>query len=263
MTEKDLQSSRTHLVVKDNALIQKARYSLTPTQQKLIAYVISLIKPTDKEFQKYEISVADFCQLCGIDKRYFYSEFQEIIDDLDNKAFWVKTDTKKFKFRWFSEAEYLYKRGKVAVMLNSNIKAYLLDLSKNFTKYELYNILALKSKYSIRLYELFKSYSFQKVKEFEIEDLKDLLGASNYEYRNFNRRILVKAIEEINYYTDILVSYETITRGRKVIGIRFKIIPKESWEGFIAYRNTIEELNKQNNQIKGQMSIFDKQEEEF
>ena len=70
-----LDEKRDYRVVKANDLIQRARYNLTVNQQKLIAYVISLIKPTDKELMMYEISVADFCELCGIDKTYFYTEF--------------------------------------------------------------------------------------------------------------------------------------------------------------------------------------------
>jgi plasmid replication initiation protein len=147
-------------------------------------------------------------------------------------------------------------------MLNSNIKQYLIDLSRNFTKYELYNILALKSKYSIRLYELFKSYAFQRVKEIELEELKELLGAVNYEYRDFKRRIMDKTCEEINYYTDINVSYEAITKGRKVVAIVFYIAPKERLEGYAAYWNTIEEINKRNSIPKGQMSIYDLAKEE-
>ena len=94
----EIEKMQNQLVVKHNDLIQKSRYNLTITQQKLIAYVISLIKPTDTDFQRYEINVADFCELCGIDKNYFYSEFIDIIDDMDSKTFWVKTDSKIYPF---------------------------------------------------------------------------------------------------------------------------------------------------------------------
>ena len=47
----------THKVVKGNELIQKAKSDLTVVELKLISYVVSLIKPTDSEFQKYETSL--------------------------------------------------------------------------------------------------------------------------------------------------------------------------------------------------------------
>lgn len=260
----EIEKQQAQLVVKHNDLIQKSKYNLTATQQKLIAYVISLIKPTDFEFQRYEISVADFCQLCGIDKNYFYSEFKEIIDDIDNKAFWIRTEEKSFKFRWFLKAEYIEKKGKVRLLLDDDIKKYLIALQETFTQYELYNILALKSKYSIRLYELFKSYAFQKEKTLNIDELKTMLLASHYtNFKDFRNRVLDKAIAEINYYTDLNVSYETIKKGRKVEAVNFIIDRKERFDGYLAYRNTINDINKKNKQIKGQISLFDKQMEDF
>ena len=162
---------RSHLVVKDNLLIQKSKFHLTATEQKLVCYVISLIKPTDKALDKYTININDFAKLCGISPKNVYKEFRKMIDDLDNKAVWLTMGDKTFKFRWFSEAEYIEKQGKVILMLNSNMKQYLIDLSHSFTQYELYNILALKSKYSIRLYELFKSYSYKQTKDFDLEHI--------------------------------------------------------------------------------------------
>lgn len=255
----EIMNQQSQLVVKHNDLIQKSKYNLTITQQKLIAYIISLIKPTDKELKKYEVSVSDFCQLCGIDKRYFYTDFKDLIDDLDNKAFWIETDEKMFKFRWFLKAEYMKKQGKVLLLLDDDVKKYLIDLKEKFTVYELYNILALKSKYSVRLYELFKSYAFQKEKVFLIDEFKELLLATNYNnFKDFRNRVLEKAIDEINFYTDLDVSYETITKGRKVIAVKIYIKKKEMAENLQAYRNTIAEINKRNNQISGQISMFDK-----
>ena len=261
---KTVETERNRLVVKDNDLVRKARYNLTVNQQKIIAYLISKIKPTDKELQKYEISIKEFCELCGIDKEHFYSEIKEIIDNLDNKSFWVETEEKIFKFRWFSEVEIIKGSGTVKIMLNSNIKNYLVELTESFTQYELYNILALKGKYSIRLYEYFKSYSFMKEKEIEIDKLKYILQAENYiNYKDFRVNVIEKAVKEINIYTDLKVEYKTINKGRKVIGLIFYIKTKGSMDRYIAYTSTLEIINRQNKQINGQLGIFDLKEEEF
>lgn len=257
---------RENLVVKDNLLIQKTKFNLTATEQKLICYVISLIKPTDKVLDKYTISINDFAQLCGINPKNVYKEFRKMIDDLDEKTAWLTMGDKTFKFRWFSEAEYVEKQGKVRLMLNSNMKQYLIDLSHSFTQYELYNILALKSKYSIRLYELFKSYSYQHTKDFDIDELKEILGAENYKVnQDFKRRVLDKAIEEINTYSDLNVEYVAKAEGKqhRISKIIFIITRKKTYEGYIAYQKTIDEINRKNKQVKGQISMFDKTEKEF
>jgi plasmid replication initiation protein len=261
---KDLDTERNRLVVKDNQLVRKARYNLTSNQQKILAYLISKIKPTDTELARYDISIKDFCELCGIEKDYFYTEIREIVDNLDNKAFWVETEEKIFKFRWFSEVEIIKGSGIVSVQLNSNIKKYLLELSENFTQYELCNILALKSKYSIRLYEWFKSYSFMHEKRIEIDSLKYILEADNYKnFKDFRVRVIEKAIKEINEYTDLEVSYETVNQGKKVIAIIFYIRVKQPLQRYNSYINTLEVINRSTGQIKGQRSLFDKGEEDF
>lgn len=244
MVAKEIQEKRAQLVVKHNDLIQKAKYNLSCNQQKFVAYLISLIKPTDKELKPYEISIADFCAMCGIDKTYFYTDFREMVDNMDNKSFWIETEEKVFKFRWFSEVEVIKGSGMVRIRLNSNLTKYLIDLRKNFTPYELYNILAFKSKYSIRLYEEFKSYAYQKNIEIDLEELKESLEATHYtNFKDFRKRVLERAIEEINEYTDLSVDYELRKRGRKIVAIDFHIEAKAIAERHAAYKNTINKLD--------------------
>lgn len=267
--ESELNKKRGYSVVKHNDLIQKARYNLTVNQQKIIAYIISLIKPTDKELMMYEISVSDFCELCGIDKKHFYIDIKDIVDDLDDKSFWVETEEKLFKFRWFSEFEYLKKKGKIRIQINSNLKKYLLELYQHYTQYEIYNILAIKGKYAIRFYELFQSYFMTKnakktSKTVDLEELKSLLMCENYElYAAFRRRVLEPSLEEINKYTDLTVEYEPIRKNRVIVALEFDIKRKEFPSNYAAYKNTIDKINERNKQVKGQMSLFELQKEEF
>ena len=146
---------------------------------------------------------------------------------------------------------------------NIKYEKYLLNLVEkggNYTQYELWNILSLKSRYSIRLYELFRSYAYQNKKEFEIDRLRGLLCVENYElYHDFKRRILDKAIAEINQYTDLKVKFKPVNKGKshKVTSVIFYITKKEPYEKISAYWKTVNRINAKNKQIKGQMSMFD------
>lgn len=265
----EINKSRGYQVVKHNDLIQKAKYNLTTNQQKFIAYVISLIKPTDKDFTAYEISVSDFCELCGVDRNHFYTEFRDLVLDLDKKSFWFETDTEAGIFRWFSEVIYYKKKGKIKIRLHSCLKKYLLELYGHYTQYELYNILAIKGKYTIRLYELFKSYFYTKGSKHEsitlsVDELKKLLMAESYtDYRNFRQRVIEPGLKEINDYTDLTVSFVPIKTGKTITDIAFNVRVKEFPSNYAAYIKTIERLNKKNGQFPGQMSLWDLPREDF
>ena len=269
MDLQEITDERNYFVTKQNDLIQKANYKLTAAEQKFLCYVISKIKPTDREFQRYVISALDFAEVCGIDRKNVYRDFEKMIDSFNEKAKWIWIDGEKVNFRAFSEADYNPKQGSVTVMLHSKLKKYLMELKSNYTEYELWNVLSLKSKYSIRLYELFVSYRYfkgygQYEKTFDLDELKSLLCAENYTlYANFKERVLEVAIEEINKYTDISASYDVVKSGRahKVTDIRFKLELKEVSERVKAYHETVKKLNRKNKQIEGQLSLFDSLEE--
>ena len=49
MEQNEIDKAREQLVVKANEVIQKNRYSLNSVEQKIVIYLISKIKPDDKE----------------------------------------------------------------------------------------------------------------------------------------------------------------------------------------------------------------------
>lgn len=252
MDNKNIEKKRNLMVVKDTEFIQKVSYNLTTNEQKLVIYCIASITPNDKTLHWINIKVSDFCEVCGIDKNHFYSDFKSLIKNLDSKTYWIETEEKDFLFRWFSEAEYIKSTGTVRLLLNSNLSQYLIRLQTKYTKYELYNILALKSRYSIRLYEIFKSYKYankkQAIIELNLEDLKKQIGATNKSLDNFaelKRKVIDKAVNEINEFTDIKVSYEIGEKYRKkVISLVFTISEKSIYDTAFSLHRTLNRLDK-------------------
>ena len=260
------QEQLNYLVVKENDLVQRAQYRLNAGEQKLVCYVISRIKPTDTRLDDQTIRILDFADITGVDKRHAYRDFVSMINGIDKKAQWIKMGDEVFKFRWFSEAKYNERKGTITVRLHSQLQRYLIDLRRNFTQYELWNILSLKSKYSIRMYELLRSYQFQSQHRFDIDELKTLLSAENYTtFKDFRRRVLDVAVKEINQYTDLEVTakFESAGREHRVKGVSFDIKRKKQSAAYKAYLQTVERINKRSHQIEGQMSLFDLTKEDF
>ena len=107
----------------------------------------------------------------------------------------------------------------------------------------------MKSAFSVRIYELVKSYAYHKCKTFEINELKRLLMVDNVKsynnFKDFRRKVLEVAQKEINRLTDLNISYEPITKGRKVVKIKFIIQRKDIMERLSAEQTVNNELDKE------------------
>ncbi|MCL2410408.1 MAG: replication initiation protein [Treponema sp.] len=223
----DLNKIRNYKVVKANELIQKSRFDLNLQEQKIILYIISKIKPADLEFEEYSFSIQDFCEVCGFDNTSGknYENIKKSLQDLRNKSVWIQiNDKRQTTLAWFDKVTIDRGSGVVTLKIDDHMKPYLLALKSNFTQYELFYTLAMKSRYSIRLYELLKSHEFRINKIFGVDELKVLLSAEKYErFPDFKRRVLDIAVKEINEVSDLNAEYEIIKKGRKSDNIDFEI----------------------------------------
>jgi plasmid replication initiation protein len=201
---------REYEVVKANTLVQRSKFYLTTQEQKIILYLVSKIKPNDEEFKLYEFSIHEFCNVCEIDydNGKNYKNIKETLRLLADKSIWVTLDDgRETILRWVERPYIEPQSGIIQIKLDNLMMPYLMQLRDNYTKYSLYFVLAMKSQYSIRLYELLKSYEFRGGCEFDIDDFKKKMGAEKYKQHNdFKRNVLDIAIKEINGHSDISVS---------------------------------------------------------
>ena len=230
--------NQKYLVVKDNDIIRKTRYNLTTQQQKIVLFAISKIKPEDKPDKWYEINIDELCEACGIEIEggYYYKAIKEDLQKLTTRL-WIKMpDNIEATVSWISDAEIIPLSGKVYIKFHPKMAPYLFELRKNYTMYHLENVLVFKSRYSIRLYELLRSYmTFKAIEEgrekeisFSIEQLRDILAIEKNKYprwADLNRFVIRKAVEEINLCSeDIHIDYERYRgQGRNIESINFII----------------------------------------
>lgn len=243
--------SREYLVVKGNELIQKNRFELSLPEQKTIAFICSMIKPATLETKSkyypdnpwqldYQFNIRDYCKVCGIDYNNGknYADVKATLKKLSDRSMWLDDGKGEVLVRWLSKARTNKKSGIAQIEIDRDLAPFLFNLQEKFTQYQLYNILAMKSAFSVRIYELMKSYAFQKSKTFEVDELKHLLMVENVKsYNNFNlfkTKVLEKAQEEINELTDLNIYFEPITKGRKVIKVKFRIELKNQIERMIS-----------------------------
>lgn len=254
------------LVVKANQLVE-ARYNLNLNEQKVILYAASKIDREQDHFNYIELDINEFTELLDT-KGKRYEEIRDIVRELRRKEVIINTDDKEYIAGWVSSITFYKNTGKIKLRFDDDLIPYLLQLQKRFTRYQLKNILYLKSKYSIRIYELLKQYESIGKREFELQELKKILFIENQYNRIYDlkRFVIEPAVEEINDYTDINISYDDIKKGRKIVGFAFDIEPKDQ-DQYIEYLNqfyNIKDMQKkmglsnENFNSKQVMNIYEK-----
>lgn len=260
---------KSNLVVKHNNLIE-ARYNLSLNEQKIILYATSKLDRNKKKFNLLTLNIREFFSLLGTTQER-YTEIREVVKELRKKEITIRKDGNELIVGWLSSIEYLGDQGEIELEFSEKLMPYLLQLKESFTRYELKNILYLKNKHSIRLYELMKQYERIGKREFELKELRKTFNIRDDEYLrfdNFDRVVLRSSKEEINKYTDLNIDYEKIKTGRRITSILFKIEAKDQdKEVFIDYLNetyNIKDmkikmgLGKENFNTEQIMSIYEK-----
>ncbi len=255
--EDSIEEQRTHKVTKSNYLIQNLRNKtgpLTLQEQRLILYLISRIKPEDTDFSQFELSCQDFCKICGITRAGInYEHIRQTIQKLADKSFWIEDEEGDNKIqdlvRWIAEAR-VTQRGRIALQIHPKLKPFLLHLKRYYTSYLLEYVLPMKSRYSVALYELVRSYANVRVYIFEIEELKRILGAETYtRWADLQRKVLEVAKREINSLSDLEISYKPIKSGRRYTDVEFaiRILDEEELAKHSALREKILNKSSSNN----------------
>ena len=230
---------KNQLVVKHNSLI-RSRYDYTLAELRLVITIASMIRPEDKDFHEYAVQAKEYAELMDADAHNIRKAVKELGEMLLSKPLKIPTPNGFAICNWF--AWYEYKDGMIYCSFHPKLKPYLLQLQEMFTKYNLENILKFKSAYSIRIYEIAKSWETKGEFSYPTDEFKDMIGAANKysAYYDFKRYVLNRALKEIDKLSDIELSYKEKRRGRKVTDLIFTIKKKKddylsSRKSFIDY----------------------------
>ena len=141
--------------------------------------------------------------------------------------------------QWFTDIDpYLDEDGEISLKFQfaSSLKDFLLQL-KEYVRVNLIEVLPMRGKYAIRMYQAFKAErdrtkKYKEVSHFvvNLEDLKGMLGVGDkYKaFQDFKKRVLLPMQKEINEYSkEISVEYKLVKVKRRVTAIDFHIFDKE------------------------------------
>lgn len=219
---------------KPRSLVE-ARCSLKASENDIFDMLLSYINKEDdiEDNLTYTLVIDDFKDKFGL--KYVKNAYKKIRDGVGNLKgktidIWSDDGVKFESYVLFQTIKWNDGSGKITVKLGEDIKKMLVQQKQSITYYEIRYTLPMNSRYSKRLYVMFKEWSLSpnKMRYDRVEDLREKLQVPiSYGYNKFKERVLEESIREINQSTDLFVTYNEVKKsvrgGYKVDGLKFQI----------------------------------------
>lgn len=233
MGVKNINPKEDALVVRSNKLIE-ANYETSLHQMRIMLWLISEIKPEDRDFQTYRVSIKELAKYVGVEaNKNIYQQIAAATRGMIGRVVEIGSfdEDRLLQTGLISSAEYRVGEGFVDLSIDPKLKPYLLELSENFTKAYLQDLMQMKSAYSIRLYDLLNQYRKIGKRNLPVVEIKKTLGIEKKykEYKNFKARVIKPAVDEINARTDLHIAFTERKHGRSVAVLEFSIQAKEGF----------------------------------
>jgi plasmid replication initiation protein len=222
------------LIRKSNNLIE-SRYKFDIWETRFFLSVLGQIRREDEDFEVYRVWYKDVIKAFKLKSGDSYGLLRSAAQSLMGKSFFVNYEEngaiREKQYHILREIDYL-KAGQegraenheyIDVTVEQKMRPLLLQLQRNFTAYDLRNILKL-GVYPVRVYELLKQYESIGHRTLQVEEMKRMFEVSEqYKlFADFFRWVVSPAVKEINKHTDLIVSkVEKVKEGKRVVALHF------------------------------------------
>lgn len=214
-----------------------ARQTSTLREAKLLRIVISQVLQDATDFKNYKIKVKDLAKMLDLDPSSMYRDAKKICEGLHKRYISIERPDGTWEmFNWVSRS--YYDKSYIHISLSDDLKPFLLQLERDFTKIQVQEFVKFSSFYGLRIYECLKSEwkrRYMKVTKFkfDVQHLRLLLDGENKltTFSHFKQRALVPAVDSINNNDSALfdVEMELVTGYKKAVThVIFHITPRKS-----------------------------------
>jgi plasmid replication initiation protein len=231
MVQDIIEIDKNQLSINKSNILIRAKYDLSVVEYRVIH--IGIVYVEDTHNRTVEIPVSDYKKLLELE-HFNYQHLVDVLQKLRERSIvTAKFNDKTGELEegyitgWIDSVR--YNNGIIRLTYNEDIFPYIVDLVGEYKKFNLPLLLKLKSKYSIRIYEILKSYELIGFYNVNVDTLREMfiLGDKYSRFNDFEKYILLPSIQEINELNDIEVSYTPKKSGRKYTSIVFKIKMKK------------------------------------
>ena len=181
--------------------------------------------------EEYEIHIRTLCNLIGYDSHDHKTIKKALVNLLSTVIEWNLVDGSKVDAEGVWNASSIIADasidGAVCTYSYSNKMKKLLYCPELYGRLNMVVQAKFQSTYGLALYENCIRYqNIEQTPWFDIAQFRKLMGVEDGKYtifRDFKKRVLDKAIEEVNKYSPLQVSTKIQKQGRQVTGIQFVI----------------------------------------
>ena len=240
---------------------------------KLFRLVITQCRMKDEEFYEYSCRITDLSALFETDPKDLYRDVQKLCKNLVQTVLYLGDGNPKHNWEYraiFSKCKYEAGKGIITIKLSPDVTDLFLRLKRDFTQMPIENILLMRSKHSIRLYELLcekmkGAYPYAgnaTAVDLSLDEVRTITGtdkkASYNRIGNFKDRVLLPALKGIEEAADWKIVLSNIKDQRKVVGFHLEIWSRNGWEIMEECKRT-GKLPPQPKymEVPGQLSLFD------
>lgn len=245
-----------NIVIKSRPLMLMKEVPFELGELKVLDTYLSRINPFDPTATTVRFSKEEYEDLMGIEQMR-PERLNKYVTSLQGKTIKVPDTTSRNGWRnynLFDESAFEQDENDqwwIDLCCTPKAKKLIFNVEGiGYIRYQLKNVLPLKSKYSVLLYVYLLDNRFRKSWTISVKKLREEIFRCNSEFytkqfKHFKQDILEKAIKEVNKLTDLTFSYETVKVGRTVTDIKFNLVKDNT-------------AIPENTELEGQLSLGEK-----
>jgi len=213
------------VVVKHNRILPSLG-KLDLSELRLLAFCLAHIDDSTPEKHHITARVDDLKRIFQMETPTAYETVRKAFMSIAQKPleFEDEHETKHLRL-WFSGFSYRKGSGEFGFTMTQEVLPYLLALKGSFTLYRLADVYQFSSALTWKLYENLARWRKAGKWEVSLDELRLLLGVSGKYplWSDFKKWVIDPSFKQINAKSDLMVVYEPIKRGRRIVGLSFVI----------------------------------------
>lgn len=230
----EIQAERNQEIILRNDLIQMTTNENSQREIRILNYCFSKVKPGSKDLPVVKTDMTTLCKVLGFGvSSIAFRDTEAALENLCRTGYSFKSanSDKVIKSSPWLKGFTIDKKKTIEITMNPVLAHYLIidPQEGHYTKYKLDDIVKIRGRYAILLFQLLKSFENLGGVEADPEELKEYYGKVDH-WSVFRASYLLPSIQKINdanVFEGKRVEMSTKLRNKYVVSVQIKLIEEE------------------------------------